>query len=588
MKHIVKQIEKAQPFFRKVSANIYLMAVRDGFISLMPIIIFSSLFLLVSAVPNIWGFYWPTNVNDSLMKVYNFSMGVLSLMATANVARALSKSLNLRLPKINQVPVQAVMFGAQVAFLLIAVDPFVNKAGVLFFNTGYMGSKGLIAAFLVAFVVPNIYYWCFKHHVTIKLPKEVPGNISSAFANIIPFAFSTTFFWIFDILFRTATKTNLAEWIINSLAPLFTAADGYFGLAIVYGAMAFFWFIGIHGPSIVEPAVTAIYLTNVEANLKIFQAGGHATNILAQGTQYFVATLGGTGATLVITYMFALWAKSKELKAVGRAAAIPVSFGVNEPILFGAPLILNPVFFIPFILTPILNVWLFKFFVDVIGMNGFLYNLPWTTPGPIGLFLGTGFAVKSLFLIVIMLAMDVAVYYPFFKAYDAQKVQEEAAKAAAGVVADGDADDEGDSDVSSSAPVAEAVVAPVAGDVPLELTKDKKELNILVLCAGGGTSGILANALNKMAQDKKLPVEAAAAAYGAHSDILPAMDVVVLAPQMDAMRDTLQVEADHSDVEMITTTGKQYIDLTRHADKALDFIVDTMRKNHKGAQPAGA
>lgn len=568
MSTIVKQIEKAQPFFKKLSANIYLQAVRDGFISLMPIIIFSSLFILVADVPNIWGFYWPTNVSDGLMKIYNFSMGVLSLMAAANVARALTKNLNLRLPKINQIPTAAVMFSAQISFLLVAVDPFTNKAGALFFTEGYMGTKGLLAAFLVGFIVPNIYYFSFKNHLTLKMPDAVPQNISSAFANIIPFALATSFFGLFDIFFRMATGTNLAAWIIQVLAPLFTAADGYVGLAIVYGAMAFFWFIGIQGPSIVEPAVTAIYLTNVETNMKIVQAGGHATHILAQGTQYFVATLGGTGATLVITYMFALWAKSKELKAIGRAAAIPVSFGVNEPILFGAPLILNPIFFIPFIGAPILNVWLFKIFVDYFGMNGFVFNLPWTTPGPIGLIMGVRFSIQAVILAVALIVMDVIVYYPFFKAYDTQKVQEEAKKAA-------EAEANGESGVETT----DAVVATDAGDIPLGLTKDKKNLNILVICAGGGTSGILANALNKMAKEKDLPIEAAAAAYGAHGDLLPDMDVTVLAPQMDAMKDSLKKEADASNVKMITTSGKQYIDLTRHADKALSFIIDKLKGN---------
>ncbi|WP_414935410.1 lactose/cellobiose PTS transporter subunit IIB, partial [Enterococcus faecium] len=268
-----------------------------------------------------------------------------------------------------------------------------------------------------------------------------------------------------------------------------------------------------------------------------------------------------TGATLVITYMFALWAKSKELKAVGRASAIPVSFGVNEPILFGAPLILNPVFFIPFIATPILNVWLFKIFVDYLGMNGFVFNLPWTTPGPIGLIMGVRFSIQAVILAVALIVMDGVVYYPFFKAYDMQKVAEEAEE-------DKAATENPDSDANVAT---DAVVATAAGDIPLGLTKDKKALNILVICAGGGTSGILANALNKMAKEKNLPVEAAAAAYGAHSDLLPDMDVTVLAPQMDAMKDSLKQEADHSDVKMITTTGKQYIDLTRHADKALKF-----------------
>ena len=151
-----------------------------------------------------------------------------------------------------------------------------------------------------------------------------------------------------------------AESVIEFFKPLFTAADGYLGLAIIYGAMSLFWFVGIQGPSIVEPAVSAIYYVNIANNLELFQAGKHAANILTPGCQQFVATLGGTGATLVVTLMFAFMAKSKELRAVGKASSIPVLFGVNEPILFGAPLILNPIFFIPFIVAPILNVWMFN------------------------------------------------------------------------------------------------------------------------------------------------------------------------------------------------------------------------------------
>src|SRR5699024_4096774 len=170
----------------------------------------------------------------------------------------------------------------------------------------------------------------------------------------------------------------------------------------------------IHGPSIVEPAVAAIYITNVEMNFQLYQSGEHAPKILSQGLQYFVATLGGTGATLVITLMFAFLAKSKQLKTMGRASAIPVLFGVNELMLFGAPIVFNSIFFIPFILAPILNVWIFKFFVEVLDMNGFIYNLPWTTPGPVGLILGTGFAGLSIVLMIVLLTFDFAIYYPFF------------------------------------------------------------------------------------------------------------------------------------------------------------------------------
>ena len=138
------------------------------------------------------------------------------------------------------------------------------------------------------------------------------------------------------------------------------------------------------------------YYVNISANLTLFQSGEHAFNVLTPGVQQFVATLGGTGATLVITLMFAFMARSKELKAVGKASSIPVLFGVNEPILFGAPLILNPIFFIPFIGAPIINVWLFKFFVDVLKMNSFMYVLPWTTPAPLGIVLGCGMGLLTI------------------------------------------------------------------------------------------------------------------------------------------------------------------------------------------------
>ncbi len=126
-------------------------------------------------------------------------------------------------------------------------------------------------------------------------------------------------------------------------------ADGYLGIALIYGAMSFFWFIGIHGPSIVEPAISAIAFLNLDANLQLVQSGEQAVNIITPGLQYFVATLGGTGATFVVPYIFMLLGKSKQNKAVGKASFIPTSFGVNEPILFGGPLVLNPIFFVPFI-----------------------------------------------------------------------------------------------------------------------------------------------------------------------------------------------------------------------------------------------
>lgn len=335
----------------------------------------------------------------------------------------MTDSINRQLEATNQMNYLSTMLAAMVGFLLMAADP-AKEGGLL---TGFMGTKGLLTAFISAFVTVTIYKLCVKNHVTIRMPDEVPPNISQVFKDLIPFTLSIVLLYLVQLIVKQTLGVNVAESIGALLAPLFQAADGYLGITLIFGAYAFFWFVGIHGPSIVEPAIAAITYANAEVNLNLLQAGQHADKILTSGTQMFIVTMGGTGATLVVPFMFMWLTKSKRNRAIGRASVVPTFFGVNEPILFGAPLVLNPIFFIPFILTPIVNVWIFKFFIDVLGMNSFTANLPWTTPAPLGLVLGTNLQVLSFVLAAVLIAVDVLIYYPFLKVYDEQILAEEIA-----------------------------------------------------------------------------------------------------------------------------------------------------------------
>lgn len=539
-----------KPFFEKVSKNPYLRGIRDGFVSCIPVVLFSSIFILVACVPNIFGYYWPANVDAALWKAYNYSMGILAILMVATIAKSLAENFNAKLPKIRQINIVSVMIVSIISFLLISVESIDGG-----FSSTYMGTKGLLAGFIVAFIVPNIYKFCVKNDITIKMPDEVPKNISQTFADLIPLAMSVLFFWLFDLIFVKFSGMCFSAWILEVLKPLFTAADGYIGLAIIYGSMAMFWFVGIHGPSIVEPAVTAIYIANVEANLLLFQNGQHATNVLTHGTSYFVATIGGTGATLMLTVMFAFMAKSKQLKALGKTSIIPVACAVNEPILFGAPIVLNPIFFVPFILTPIANVWIFKFFIENLGMNGFVYTLPWTTPAPIGLILGTGFATLSFVLAPLLLAVDFVMYYPFFKVYDAQLVEEER---------------------KNNNSVVEEKVEEVAAvkEIKLSPENNDKNLNVLVLCASGATSSMLANAISKGAKENNIKLESTAMAYGQHKEIISDFDLIILAPQMASMYGELQKDCESKGTKSATTSGVQYVKLTRDSIGALNFALD--------------
>lgn len=551
MNAMIKRIEKMKPFFEKISNNSYLRAIRDGFISLIPVILFSSFFLLVAYVPNAFNFHWGEEIESILMKAYNGSMGILGILMAATVTKSLTENFNTKLPKTNQINSTSTMIAAFIGFLIVGVDSL--EGG---FASDYMGTKGLMTAFIVGFIVPNIYRFCVSKNLTVKMPEEVPGNISQTFKDLIPITLSTVFFWGFDLGFRNLVGSGFSEKLIELFQPIFSAADGYFGLALIFGAMAFFWFVGIHGPSIVEPAVAAIYITNVEMNFQLYQSGEHAPKILSQGLQYFVATLGGTGATLVITLMFAFLAKSKQLKTMGRASAIPVLFGVNEPMLFGAPIVLNPIFFIPLILAPILNVWIFKFFVEVLDMNGFIYNLPWTTPGPVGLILGTGFAGLSIVLMIVLLTVDFAIYYPFFKAYDNELLVKEK--------------EIGHGDQLESTTVKPAVVSPA-------FAKQKNDqTNVLVLCANGATSSMLANAIKKGAKELSIGVDATAMAYGQHKDQIGEFDLIILAPQMASMLEELRESAKDHKTQTVSTTGIEYVKLAKAPTDAVNFVFENL------------
>ena len=565
MNALITQIEKAKPFFEKVSRNIYLRAIRDGFISAMPVVLFSSIFLLIAYVPNIFGFSWSASTEALIMKPYGYTMGILGVLVAGTTAKSLTDSFNRKLESTNQINFLSTMLASISGFLLLAADA-VEGGG---FANGFLGTKGLLTAFLAAFITVNIYNITVKNNVTIRMPEEVPPNISQVFKDIIPFTLVIVVLYGLDIVTRNIMGTNVAESIIKLFEPLFTAADGYLGITIIFGAYALFWFVGIHGPSIVEPAIAAITYANIETNFQLLQAGQHADKILTSGTQMFIVTMGGTGATLVVPFMFMWLSKSKRNKAIGRASVVPTFFGVNEPILFGAPIVLNPVFFVPFIFAPIANVWIFKFFVDVLGMNSFSVNLPWTTPGPLGIVIGTGFGLLSLVLALTLIVVDVVIYYPFFKVYDAQILEEEKA----GVSSTDSLKEkvEGSFDTKK----AKAVLASAdtnENDSKVFENKITEAKNVLVLCAGGGTSGLLANALNKAAAEYGAPVKAAAGSYGAHMDIMKDYDLVILAPQVASNYEDIKQDTDRLGVKLAKTQGGQYIKLTRDGQGALAFV----------------
>lgn len=297
-----------------------------------------------------------------------------------------------------------------------------------------------------------------------------------------------------------------------------------------------------------------------------------------------VGEFGGTGATFIVPLLLILFMKSKQLKAVGKASIVPVAFAVNEPLLFGAPMILNPYMLIPFVAAGCVNVSVAKFFIDNVGMNGFSFVVPWATPAPIGIFITTNFQLIALAFVAIIILLDAIIYLPFLKAYDKLLCDQEAERAAElGLESDGAA--------STPAPVIEPTAAaadsePAADSKPVadqpepasdaSAKKDVDGLKVLVLCAGAGTSAMLANAIKEGAAQTGENIASSAGAYGQHTAIMDQYDVIVLAPQVRSYYNDMKADTDRLGIKLLAPRGKEYIDLTRDPAGAIKWLRENL------------
>ncbi len=591
MDAIVKMLEKHQPFFEKISRNIYLQAIKDGFLGCMPIVLTSSIFLLIATLPGVVGITLPQPLIDWCNKLYNFTMGVMGIMVAGTTAKNFTASMNRRMPAGKVLNDGSTMVAAQCSMLLLAVTQFTTKfngSELSVFDCTSMGTRGLFSAYIAAFITVWVYKFCVSRDLTIKLPKEVPGAIAQNFRDIIPFGGAVIICGIIDVVVRNLMGVPFSELLIKLLSPLFTAAETYPGLILIQAATAFFWFIGVHGPSIVQPGIDPIRLANQAENLQVLLAGGHPAHSLTFNMS-LVGEFGGTGATFIVPLLLILFMKSKQLKAVGKASIVPVAFAVNEPLLFGAPMILNPYMLIPFVAAGCVNVSVAKFFIDNVGMNGFSFVVPWATPAPIGIFITTNFQLIALVFVAIIILLDAIIYLPFLKAYDKLLCDQEAERVAElGLESDGAATiaanapapavEQATASVETTAAAADS--EPVADQPePAADASDKKDvdgLKVLVLCAGAGTSAMLANAIKEGAAQTGENIASSAGAYGQHTAIMDQYDVIVLAPQVRSYYNDMKADTDRLGIKLLAPRGKEYIDLTRDPAGAIKWLRENL------------
>ncbi|MGL5058048.1 MAG: PTS sugar transporter subunit IIC, partial [Fusobacteriaceae bacterium] len=281
----------------------------------------------------------------------------------------------------------------------------------------YLDAKGLFTAILGAIIAIEIFRLLVQKKFVIKLPDSVPPAIAKSFEILIPIVIVTILFHTVNIMSIRVFNTMLPETILKVFAPLLSLSDSLISVLFIIIITHLLWFAGLHGTNIVIAIINSITLSNLATNQAALQAGADIPKIFAGGFLDAYVYIGGAGATLGLALAMMV-SKNAHIKSIGKISVIPAVFNINEPIMFGAPIVMNPLLFIPFVGIPVLNASI-AWFATKFNLVGKIVSLvPWTTPGPIGALLGTNFSVSAFLLSCGLIALSFFLYIPFLRVYE--------------------------------------------------------------------------------------------------------------------------------------------------------------------------
>lgn len=398
-------------------------AIRKGIISTLPLTIVGSFFTILSNMPIPAVAHFLAPYQEILDIPFRFTVGILSLYATFGIAYSLVQYYKLD-------PLTNGIIGVM-AFLVATAKPLhvLKPQGIVeagrYLNIANLSASSLFAAIVTALVSVEIVHYFTKHNITIKMPAGVPPEVANSFAGLFPAAVVLILFW----LVRHLLGFNIATFLSSLLMPLkgILAGNSLGGGILTILFITIFWTLGIHGTAIMDPIIRPFWEMAIAKNMTEFQAGTNvhhlSTIFTEQFLQWFV-WIGGAGGTLALVILF-LFSKSNYLKELGRLALLPGLFNINEPVMFGAPIVLNPILAIPFIIAPIVTA-VIAYFATISGLVPMMMaRLPFSFPAPIAALMSTNWSWQALVLSLVNFMVDLVIYYPFFKVFEYQQLQRE-------------------------------------------------------------------------------------------------------------------------------------------------------------------
>nr|WP_086312237.1 PTS sugar transporter subunit IIC [Enterococcus sp. 7F3_DIV0205] len=407
----------------KLANQRHLRAIRDGIIATLPLIIIGSFFLIIAfpPLPADWGItQFLTSNAATILLPYRMTMYIMTLYATFGIGASLSKTYNL----------DVISGGilSTIAFLLTFVPVNIpaealDAAGTAGFvlPMANLGGGGMFVGIITSILAVEIYRITDKSKFKITMPEQVPPAVARSFETLTP-----TLIVILGI--STLTYFIGFDWhstISKIVSPLVSAADTLPSVLLLIFLITFFWSFGIHGVSIVGSLARPLWLQLLDGNTAAMAAGKELPNIAAEPFYQWFIWIGGSGCTIGLALLLAFKTKSQFASKLGKATLAPAIFNINEPLIFGTPIVLNPILIIPFILTPMVTATIAWFATQLGLVNRVIFTAPWTLPGPIGAYLATGGDWRAAALSIVLIIVSVIIYYPFVMIYDNNELEKE-------------------------------------------------------------------------------------------------------------------------------------------------------------------
>lgn len=420
--------QKLLPLAMRIEGNDYLSAIKDGFIRIMPFLIIGSFFLLIANIPvpgynefvvKLFGERFISRLNYILDATYS----IMALLVVVSTSISLAKRWQL-----NEISCALISL---VSFLLITPYKLPQENGAVVSDVipvFALGAQGLFLSLIVTLIAVRLYRLFNHPRLMIKMPDSVPPAVSNSFSSLIPSFLTVLLFWLLRLLFEMTTFGTVQEMIFTILqAPMMKLGNSLPSQMIAEFFISFFWFFGLHGDSIVTAVMGPIWRSLTLENMQAVKNGLPPVNIITQQFRDVFLICGGTGFTLSMLLVMLLKAKSKRMREIAKLAAPAAIFNINEPIIFGVPVALNPVLMIPFVIVPVV--------LCIITYNAMAWGVlpltsglevPWTTPIFISGFLICGW--KGMLFQLINLIVAMIIYYPFVITLDKQYLRDETEK----------------------------------------------------------------------------------------------------------------------------------------------------------------